>query len=200
MPSLAAPARKRTHAGSASSASAPDLVQLLDTARAHHLSALGTSCIDELAARLAAAGSSQPAGCTRQQLVEAGAGELVRERLHHVLAGGDWQAPELVEVRDGVPAASGEPCGFTWAVHSFSQRAGEVVSPWVMLAGQQWRLELLVSGHGSGAGTHLSGTSCACLLHLPAHLPVQVPAVLCGLSLPRWPRACKVKVWLTAPV
>ncbi|GAB4824264.1 hypothetical protein N2152v2_011310 [Parachlorella kessleri] len=68
--------------------------------------------------------------------------------------GGPRRAAEVLELAE--QQQPGGSFGFTWALRGFSERQGEVVSPWVTLAGRQWRLSAFPQGNGSGAGTHLS--------------------------------------------
>lgn len=83
--------------------------------------------------------------------------DVLGSALEGGLAGAEMQQQpaEILELVE--PPTGGGRFGFTWAVHAFSSRAGAVCSPWVTVAGREWRLTAYPQGLNVGAGTHLAG-------------------------------------------
>ena len=119
------------------------------------------ACLAALCDRLRAEGPAYSELGSCEGLARCGE-DAVLGLLDEVLGGG--QQPEVLEIQSGGGGSGGgggggggRRLGFTWAVHRFSERAGEVASPWVPLGGLDWRVTLYPHGHNTGAGTHMAG-------------------------------------------
>jgi len=142
--------------GAAASAPIPELLASLQLAEAHQLAALRRSCLQLLARRLGGAGpfwreqisAAQLAECSPDSLAE-----LVGEVAGAVRAGA-FEPPQVYGIGRG---RNGKAGGFTFVLRGFSRKSGRVVSPWVEVAGLEWRLKVWPRGNTASGGTHLSG-------------------------------------------
>lgn len=137
-------------------ATAPQLRAHLRTAEHCQLEEVLAACFAELSRRMAEAGPRATEVMPLEALAaldSATLARLLRASLAHV-QGGVYCPPPISGVR---PAAVGRTGGFTFTLPAFSERDAAVQSPWVRVAGHEWRLRVYPEGYSAGAGDHLSG-------------------------------------------
>lgn len=127
----------------------------LRTAVHCELEALQAACFAELGRRLAEAGPR--AAELLPQETAAALDSTTLARLMHAapahVQGGAYRPPPISSVR---PSGLGRVGGFTWTLPDFSQKGAAVIcSPWVRVAGLEWRLKFWPEGDANSSG-HLS--------------------------------------------